>query len=340
MKISVIVPVYNMAADGKLNYCLNSLVAQTVRDLEIIAVDDCSTDESGEILRQYEQEHPEIFRALFCDRNRHQGGAKNLALRHVRGEWISFIDADDWVVPDYYERLLKAAEETGADLVGCDYSLVTEHTMTPGQVIHNNYPEQSGVLDADKKRLLILDTGSLCVKLFRRELILDHETRFPEDIFYEDNAVARTFLLRAHCFAYLEEPLYYYYQHSTSTVHTVTMQRLKDRMTAGRILLSEAEKYGYLEPYRPEIEYSFTRLFYVNTLFSAMRDCREKGKYRFVTDLAAEMKRTFPDFEQNVYYREKLTEEEKKMIRIQMVCPPRFYLYYRALWTYRDLRRR
>ena len=141
MKISVIVPVYNMAADGKLNYCLNSLVAQTVRDLEIIAVDDCSTDESGEILSQYEQEHPEIFRALFCDRNRHQGGAKNLALQHVRGEWISFIDADDWVVPDYYERLLKAAEETGADLVGCDYSLVTEHTMTPGQVIHNNYPE-------------------------------------------------------------------------------------------------------------------------------------------------------------------------------------------------------
>ena len=52
------------------------------------------------------------------------------------------------------------------------------------------------------------------------------------------------------------------------------------------------------------------------------------------------MKRTFPDFEQNVYYREKLTEEEKKMIRIQMVCPPLFYLYYLALWTYRDLRRR
>ncbi|MBP3218539.1 MAG: glycosyltransferase [Lachnospiraceae bacterium] len=338
MKISVIVPVYNMAADQKLNYCLDSLLAQTVRDMEIIAVDDCSSDESYEILKSYEQQHPEHFRALVCDRNRHQGGAKNLALTKARGEWISFIDADDWVVPDYYERLLAAAQETGADLVGCDYSLVTEHTMTPGQVVHNNRPEQAGELDADKIRSLMIDTGSLCVKLFRRELILDHETRFPEDIFYEDNAVARTFLIRAHRFAYLQEPLYFYYQHNASTVHTVTLQRLKDRVSAGRILLEEAREHGYLEPYRPEIEYSFTRLFYVNTLFSAMRDYHGPGKYRFVTDLGKEMKQTFPDFARNPYYQEKLTEEEKKMIRLQMSCPPLFYLYYLALWKYRDLR--
>ena len=106
MKLSIIVPVYNMAANGKLNYCLDSLVKQTISDYEIIAVDDCSTDESLSILKNYEAQYPDRFRAIHSDRNRHQGGAKNIGLREAVGEWIGFIDADDWIVPDFYERLI------------------------------------------------------------------------------------------------------------------------------------------------------------------------------------------------------------------------------------------
>ena len=120
MKLSIIVPVYNMAANGKLNYCLDSLVKQTISDYEIIAVDDCSTDESLSILKNYEAQHPDRFRAIHSDRNRHQGGATNIGLRAAVGEWIGFIDADDWIVPDFYERLIAKAEDTGADVVGCD----------------------------------------------------------------------------------------------------------------------------------------------------------------------------------------------------------------------------
>lgn len=76
MKLSIIVPVFNMAADGKLEYCLDSLVSQTIEDYEIIAVDDCSTDESLAILRQYESRFPDRFRAVHSEVNKHQGGQR------------------------------------------------------------------------------------------------------------------------------------------------------------------------------------------------------------------------------------------------------------------------
>ena len=106
MKLSIIVPVYNMAADGKLQYCLESLVHQTITDYEIIAVDDCSTDSSMEILSAYEKKYPEKFRAVHSPVNKKQGGAKNIGMSLAKGEWIGFIDSDDWVTPDFYERLI------------------------------------------------------------------------------------------------------------------------------------------------------------------------------------------------------------------------------------------
>ena len=91
MKLSVIVPVYNTAGEGKLEYCLNSLVNQTLQDMEIIAVDDCSTDNSLEILQRFEKEHPGRVRAVHSEVNRQQAGAKNIRLSLAPGEWIGFL---------------------------------------------------------------------------------------------------------------------------------------------------------------------------------------------------------------------------------------------------------
>ena len=116
-KLSIIVPVYNMATEGKLNYCLDSLVGQTIRgmyDYEILCVDDASTDESLEILLDYQKRYPELICVIPNAVNLRQGGAKNVGLKNAEGEWIGFIDSDDWVSPDYYEKLLKKAEETGS----------------------------------------------------------------------------------------------------------------------------------------------------------------------------------------------------------------------------------
>ena len=351
MKLSIIVPVYNMAADNKLNYCLDSLVAQTLdpADYEIIAVDDCSTDDSLRILKEYEAKYPQ-FTAIHSEKNHHQGGAKNLGLARAKGEWLGFIDADDWITPDYYERLLKKAEESGADMVGCDYCLTEEHSFTPTERIPNNDPSQTGVMDEDRYKKLLLESGSLVVKIYRRELILsdyeagssDHVDIFPEDIFYEDNAVANSWMLRCRHFEYIPEALYYYYQHDASTVHTISRKNLEDRMVAGRMMIGEAKKGGYLSKYHDEIEYLFTVLFYKNTLFSAMpkKSGLKKGCYAFTKALAKEMLSYFPEFQKNPYYIEKTHPEEQKLMRMQMASQLRFYIYYRLLWFYRGLRKK
>jgi glycosyltransferase EpsH len=350
IKLSVIVPVYNMASDNKLTFCLDSLVEQTLDpgSYEIIAVDDCSTDGSLSILRDYEARYPGRFRALHSQVNLHQGGAKNIGLAVAEGEWIGFIDSDDWVTPDYYEKLLNKAEDTGADMVGCDYNMTSEHSFEVGEVVHNNSADQTGVLDREKYKKLMIETGSLVVKIYRRGIILgDYQPGtapkvdiFPENIFYEDNAVSNTWMIRSRHFEYLPEPLYYYYQHDTSTVHSISRKNLEDRMVAGRLLVKSARDNGYLDDYRQEIEFQYTVLFYINTLFSAMpRKYHVRGAYSFTKALAKEMKETFPDFQENPYYIEKIHPEEKKLIGYQMKSHLFFYLYYRLLWFYRDLRK-
>lgn len=339
MKLSVIVPVYNMAAEGKLNYCLDSLVNQTIDDYEIIAVDDCSTDNSLEILRTYEIKYPDKLKVIASSVNRKQGGAKNLGLEAAKGEWIGFIDSDDWITPDFYEKLLQRAKETGADMVGCDYHLTGEHSMAVGQVVCNNRPEQTGELNHEKYASLILDGGSLVVKIYKRHIIYDYPNRFPEGIFYEDNAISNSWMLRAKCFAYLPEPMYYYYQHEGSTVHTITVGRCEDRMAAARIMVKEAEEFGFMQEYREEIEFKFTLLFYINTLFSYMVGVRPV-KLGFVRKMGKEMRKTFVNFQENSYYIARVNSEEKKLIKIQQSSTLLFVLYYKLLWGYRNWRKR
>lgn len=338
MKLSIIVPVYNMASDKKLEYCMDSLVNQTVEDYEIIAVDDCSTDDSYAILQDYERRFPDKVRAIHSDVNRHQGGAKNIGLRVAQGDWIGFVDSDDWIAPDMYRKLIERAEATGADLVGCDYCLTDEHSMEVGQIVPNNRKEQSGILDVQKRKSLILDGGSLVVKIFRRLMIMENELWFPEDIFYEDNALGNSYFVLAKHFEYIEEPLYYYYQHDASTVHTISVKRCEDRMAAGRLMLEEARRHQYYDEYMIELEYSFTLLFYVNTLFTYMAGV-DRVRYSFVKALGKEMKQTFPEFEKNPYYRERTHEEEKKLIRMQQRSTVLFILYYKLLWAYRNWRK-
>lgn len=339
MQLSIIVPVYNMAADGKLNYCLDSLINQTITDYEIIAVDDCSTDNSLDILKEYESKYPDKFRAIHSPVNKRQGGAKNIGIREAKGEWIGFIDSDDWITPDFYERLLSRAAETGADCVGCDYSRVDHHTFEVGIVEHNNKPEQSGVLDHEKRKSLILDVGSLVIKIYKRQFILENELFFPEHIFYEDNAVGKSYVILNKHFEYIDEPLYYYYQHGDSTVHTFSESRCEDRMAAARIMIEQAKKFGYYDEFLPELEYTFTVLHYINTLFTYMVGVRPT-KLSYIKKMGDELRAYFPDFQKNAYYIERTHPEEKKLIAMQQKSTLQFVVYYKLLWAYRNFRKK
>ena len=316
-KLSIIVPVYNMAAEGKLNYCLDSLVGQTIRgvyDYEILCVDDASTDESLEILLDYQKRYPELICVIPNAVNLRQGGAKNVGLKNAEGEWIGFIDSDDWVSPDYYEKLLKKAEETGADLVGCDYSLVDHHTFTVGKVIVNNTPEQTGELTTEQHRSLFMRPGSMVLKIYKHSVIRENHLDFPEHIFYEDNCAGPLWSLYFQHFARVEEPLYYYYQHAVSTVHHITEEKCRDRMKAAELLYTECERRGFLTEYSREIEYRYTELYYAITLFSYMGGVTHP-KLAFIRQLRKGVEERFPEFAQNPYYLERTGAPEQKLIR-------------------------
>lgn len=337
MKLSIIVPVYNMTEGGKLAKCMDSLLHQDLEDYEIIAVDDASTDDSLTYLKSLEAEHPSRLKVVASPCNKRQGGAKNLGLDAATGAWVGFVDSDDWVRPDMYSKLLQRAEETGADVVGCDYIQTDALGKEEGLRVTCNTADQTGSLTTEQYKKLLLKPGSMVIKLYRRALFEEHQIRFPEQMFYEDNAVAALPLLYAKRFERVEEPLYFYYQHSGSTVHRVNISRLEDRMHAGKLLRKECMDRGFYDTFKAEVDYKVFELGYRNTLFSYLQNDAHP-KLSFVREMRRFLLEMVPDYEKNPYYRECMDAENQKLIAMHVKSPTVFLLYYMLLKMYRRFR--
>lgn len=337
MKLSIIVPVYNMAVDGKLDFCLQSLLKQSIDNYEVIAVDDKSTDHSLKILERWKAEYKDKLVILQSPENRKQGGAKNLGLSVAKGEFVGFVDSDDWIAPTMYEKLLNKAEETKADCVGCDYSLVDTHTMKVGTYIKVNQENQVGKVSSQRQKELILNPGSMVVKIYKRTLFIQNSILFPEHMFYEDNAIAGNLLLHVKNFQRVEEPLYYYYQHNLSTVHTISEARCNDRMKAAQMALEGYKKQEFYEKYPVEIEYKFFELYYKNTLFSYMQNS-EQVKISYINQIRKGFLEHKIKISKNRYYQELTDKENKRLIWIHLKSNILFYLIYKLLYIYRDIR--
>ncbi len=353
MLLSIIVPVYNMAADDKLKHCMDSLINQNLSDYEIIAVNDASTDESLSILEEYKANYPDKVKVITYPDNKKQGGAKNAGLDAANGKWVGFIDSDDWISPDMYKKLIDKADATGADLVGCDYTIVDKYTFEHGQDVVNNTPDQTGVLDDEKHAKHILRSGSMVVKIYLRSVIEDHHLRFPEHILYEDNCAGPLWSMYFKRFERVDEALYYYLTLPDSTTHHVTWERCLDRVKAGHELLKECkdrrtnvyifkdmhDDISFYDKYRNEIEYRYAELCYSGTLFSYMYSGKNR-KLKNTDYLKKDIIEHFPEFRKNPYYESMMKEEDKKFIDIQMKSNFRFFLHYILLFAYRNLRKR
>ncbi len=212
MKLSIIIPVYNV--ENYLAACVDSLLAQTMRDLEILLVDDGSTDSSGAIADAYAAKNPGMIRCLHVE-NGGQGRARNLALPLARGEFLGFVDSDDWVRPDMYEKLCARAEETGADIVACDF-------------LERYDDGREKTVPAAFQDHPLSFAGSCCNKIFRASLVKD--LRFPEGLWYEDFYFSAMLLIRANRTEYLPEPLYIYRRGQPSTMHNNNARKNLDML--------------------------------------------------------------------------------------------------------------
>lgn len=208
----IIVPVYNAAKT--LPRCLDSLLAQTFPAWEACLIDDGSTDDSWAVIRSYaEKDHR--FAALASRCNGGPAAARNLGLAGARGQYVAFLDSDDWWEPDFLEQMLEAARRTGADFVQCGWTV--EWPGGKSRPEPNTYPDFR-VFDREAfGQPLAAMLGGISMnhvtrKLIRRQLL--EGLNFPDGLVTaEDLAMSFQLLLRARRIAFLPRPLYHYYRH-------------------------------------------------------------------------------------------------------------------------------
>lgn len=215
MKVSVIVPVYNTAA--YLEKCLDSLVNQTLNEIEIIVVNDGSPDDSQKIIDQYASNYSQI--KAYQKPNGGLSDARNFGLKKASGEFVGFVDSDDYVSPEMFESLYKKAIEHSAEIVLCDLEKVNERGEAFRDLPQSpQLPEKIAL----KKDFTIFGEMACfaCNKLFKKELFQD--LKFKKGIHFEDIELIPQLVLKSSIIAKINQPFYKYFERQDSITKTHT----------------------------------------------------------------------------------------------------------------------
>ncbi len=225
MEISVIVPVYNV--ENYLEECLESLVNQTFKDMEIICVNDGSTDKSGEILKKYEDRI-----TIITQENGGLSSARNSGIEAAQGKYIGFVDSDDWVDRDFYEKLYNAIEETNADIAVASI-IRGENKYRVKYFTQNVYTNL-----ADKMAVCGLPKSCyVWNKLYKSELIKSSE--FQTGVYYEDVIWTPNILKKANSVVTVPNIEYHYRRNSTSIVKSIQSIKKQQDLYNARVLLEK-----------------------------------------------------------------------------------------------------
>ena len=225
-KISVIVPVYN--AEQYLNQCIDSILNQTLDSFELILLNDGSKDGSGAICDEYADKYDNV--SVYHLENGGPARARNIGISKAKGEYIGFVDSDDYIDEKMYEVLFSESQERNADIVMCTYSIKSENETV---LCNMNY---EAYYDSDSMKELILRYSStdhnglfsVCNKIFRRQLIVDNRLVFDEQLIRAEDAWFVFDCLKcAKKVSFINEPFYYYRQVETSTMHTIQNDRFE-----------------------------------------------------------------------------------------------------------------
>ncbi|MBQ2681370.1 MAG: glycosyltransferase family 2 protein [Eggerthellaceae bacterium] len=307
--VSVIVPVHDV--EGYLALCVESLLAQTLSSIELVFVNDCSTDGSRAMLERYAAGNSERIRIVDTPSNVRAGGARNLGMAVARGDYFGFVDGDDYVAPTMFQELYDKAKATGADASFVQYASVDEGvnalvesspSFAPLLIWGDDLLKYDGIDLDDQGRcsLIAYPVGGVYCGLYTRELIERASVHYPEHMRYDDNywiSLVKAYMNRV-CF--VESVAYFFVQRPNSTSRTPTREAIMQRRDIENMLLNEVKARGLFKKYHDAWEYIYTYRYALNTARSliALPDtpCND------IVLIRNELNQEFPNWEQNPYY--------------------------------------
>jgi len=280
--VSIIIPVYNV--QEYLSVCLDSVIKQTIQNKEIIVVNDGSTDRCNEILTEYKRIYPEII--IINQKNRGISETRNAGLKVASGEYIAFVDSDDFIELNMFEKMYNKAKRQSADVVICNYILYND--MSDKQESKNQKIEgidKEGYIDKVEalKMFLLNDIkGYVWNKMHKRELFITNSITFPDFIVCEDTPVGFLLLANSQKIYSMNEPLYYYRQREKSLTKIFSIKAMKDMLDGCYIMRNHIMKDSLL--YEKLIDYY--RVYMIKTLWAIHNkywiqycETREKSNY-------------------------------------------------------------
>ena len=230
---------------------LNSLAAQTMQDFEIIIVNDGSTDNSINIINEFCKNFPNA--KCISKSNGGVSSARNEGIRHAVGDYIAFVDGDDFVEPDFLEKMLHEAKRTGADVVCCNYSY---YFSKSGRKLKSLPQLRQGVYSKEKMlNSIIRDSRMhyyLWNKLWRRALFVENEIQFPLMCF-EDIATSPRLFYYSNKISIIKDNLYYYTKHEGSLVSFMNESKFNDYIRSIAIVRNFLQKQNDYKPYKTSL---------------------------------------------------------------------------------------
>lgn len=267
LKVSIILPVYNVAP--YLRQSLDSIIAQTLTDIEIICVDDGSTDDSGKILDEYKEKDNRI--TVIHKRNAGTGAARNDGLKIATGECIGFVDPDDWILPNMYERLYNILQDKELDIVMFTPDVFNDQTQKHEGFLYfqdSNFPK---ILD-DKifnKDDISPFSYPMCVwnKLYRKKLFDDNNIDFAEGLDFEDHKVIFKSLFTAKRIYFIREKLYVYRHSRQGSILSDNDTRMFDHIKIYDIVENILKETGNWEKFHLDfLRYKVHNILYYYTM--------------------------------------------------------------------------
>ena len=326
IKVSVIMPAYNV--EEYIEKSIRSVMGQTYKDLELIVVNDASTDGTWNVICALMDEYGDRMRGINLEENIRQGGARNRAIREARGEYLVFVDSDDWVEPDMVEGFVSAIESENADLAGTSkyyvYHLDGRTVETEANSGFKRLCEEDPDMEPRKKYFLTV--GGVWRNIFRRDIVINNDIWFPEGVSYEDNYFVTLYLAYVNKYVSVDKAFYYYRQTPFGTLHRKDLSQL-NRTVVEKLLYDAIRSRGLYDSLADEYEFLCVKRWYIATMSVYSVRLGKRGM-RYAKEMAKEFKRYFPKYKKNKYIKLYLSKSEKLKMRIFELSPWLLYLVY------------